>query len=164
MQDVQIHMMASGWDEDMIVILNSLPIPFWNFFDQSYQLPTPQACCQKAKRLPLIFSTSMADMETVETAYALISTYNDCITSMQCTLAYPSIHSDIHLNVISTFQKRIPNAIIGYSGHEIYFNYYSSHYFEGKSSGAPLYFGPKVGRWRPCSITGTRWPCKVMPV
>ena len=32
---------------------------------------------------------------------------------------FPAAPSDIHLNVIQTFQHYFPNAVIGYSGHEV---------------------------------------------
>ena len=60
----------------------------------------------------------MANMDTVRKAYDLVSRYNNQVALLQCTSTYPAAPSDIHLNVIQTYQHDFPNAVIGYSGHE----------------------------------------------
>lgn len=38
---------------------------------------------------------------------------------MQCTSSYPAPFSELNLNVIRTFIEEFPDAVIGYSGHEL---------------------------------------------
>ena len=71
------------------------------------------------KNKPIILSTGMADMEIVNKAYELVTKYNNNIAILQCTSTYPAKFEEINLNVIQTYKKEFPNAIIGYSGHEL---------------------------------------------
>jgi sialic acid synthase SpsE len=72
---------------------------------------------QKGK--PMLLSTGMADKEMVRKAYSLVKKTNDQIALMQCTSTYPSPFSELHLNVLHTYKKEFPDAVIGYSGHEL---------------------------------------------
>ena len=40
------------------------------------------------------------------------------LSILHCVSTYPSPPNELNLNVIKTFQKRYPDFIIGYSGHE----------------------------------------------
>ena len=58
-------------------------------------------------------------MEIVKQAYNLVKNFNNNIAILQCTSTYPAKFEEINLNVIQTYKKEFPNAIIGYSGHEL---------------------------------------------
>jgi sialic acid synthase len=108
---------ASGWDEESVDFLYDLGVPFFKM--ASADLTNFPLLVHTAKKgLPIIISTGMADMETVVKAYDIVSKYNNDIIILQCTSTYPALPDDIHLNVIQTYKKRFPNAVIGYSGHE----------------------------------------------
>lgn len=108
---------ASGWDEDSVDFLFDLGVPFFKM--ASADLTNFPLLVHTAKKgLPMIISTGMADMDIVCKAYDLVSKYNNDIVILQCTSSYPTLDEDIHLNVIQTYKKRFPNAVIGYSGHE----------------------------------------------
>lgn len=114
---VGILFTASGWDEDSVDFLDKLGVPFFKMASADLtNFPLLEHTAKKGK--PMIISTGMADMETVCKAYDLVSKYNNDIVILQCTSSYPTLDEDIHLNVIQTYKKRFPNAIIGYSGHE----------------------------------------------
>jgi sialic acid synthase SpsE len=108
---------ASGWDEESIDFLDKLGVPFFKMASADLT-NIPLLLHASKKNKPLILSTGMANMKTVELAYSKIKNINSDIAILQCTSTYPSSFSEINLNVIQTYLKKFPNAIIGYSGHE----------------------------------------------
>jgi len=108
---------ASGWDEESIDFLNEIDVPFFKMASADLtNFPLLEHTAKKGK--PMILSTGMASMDTVKLAYELVSKFNDKIVLLQCTSSYPTPVDQIHLNVIPTYIKEFPNAVIGYSGHE----------------------------------------------
>lgn len=108
---------ASGWDEESVDFLDSLDVPFFKM--ASADLTNFPLLVHTAKKgRPMIVSTGMADYNTVKKAYNLIKQYNDKIVIMQCTSSYPAPLEELDLNVLYTYAKDFPNAVIGYSGHE----------------------------------------------
>lgn len=117
-QEVGIHMTASGWDEESVDFLASIPVPFLKMASADLtNFPLLEHAAKKG--LPIVLSTGMSDMSTVENAYALVSKYNPRVAIMQCTSTYPCKPKDIHLNVLKTYAVAFPNAMLGYSGHEV---------------------------------------------
>ncbi|MBC8313783.1 MAG: N-acetylneuraminate synthase family protein [Candidatus Cloacimonetes bacterium] len=109
---------ASGWDEESVDFLDELGIPFFKVASADLtNFPLLIHIAKKNK--PMIISTGMSDFETVKSAYNLISEINNQIAILQCTSTYPSEFDEIHLNVLKTYQKEFPDAVIGYSGHEL---------------------------------------------
>lgn len=112
-----IHFTASGWDEESVDFLDSLPVPFFKMASADLtNFPLLTHTAKKGK--PMILSTGMADMETVRKAVALVSAINPDIVLMQCCSSYPAPMDHLNLNVLYTYQKEFPNCVIGYSGHE----------------------------------------------
>lgn len=108
---------ASGWDEESVDFLDNLGVPFFKM--ASADLTNKNLLihtCKKGK--PVILSTGMADMEMVKRSYNLAKKYNNKIVIMQCTSSYPAPFNELDLNVIRTYHREFPEAIIGYSGHE----------------------------------------------
>ncbi len=109
---------ASGWDEESIDFLDELGVLFFKMASADLtNLPLLEHTAKKGK--PVVLSTGMADLATVCSAYEHISKYNDQIGILQCTSTYPSVFSEIHLNVLHTYKKEFPKVVIGYSGHEL---------------------------------------------
>ena len=109
---------ASGWDEESIDFLDKLGVSFFKMASADLtNFPLLKHTAKKNK--PIILSTGMADMEIVNKAYELVTKYNNNIAILQCTSTYPAKFEEINLNVIQTYKKEFPNAIIGYSGHEL---------------------------------------------
>ena len=113
-----IDFAASGWDEESIDFLDDLGVPFFKMASADItNFPLLEHAAKKNK--PLIISTGMSDMNTVEKAVALISKINSQIGILQCTSTYPTSFDQIHLNVITTFNEKFSDCVIGYSGHEL---------------------------------------------
>ena len=108
---------ASGWDEESVNFLDRIGVPFFKMASADLtNFPLLEHTAKKGK--PMIISTGMADMITVKKAYNLVSKYNNKIILLQCTSTYPTLPNEINLNVLKTYKKEFPNAVIGYSGHE----------------------------------------------
>ena len=113
-----IDFAASGWDEESIDFLDDLGVPFFKMASADItNFPLLEHTAKKGK--PMIISTGMSNMNTVEKAVKLISTINKQIGILQCTSTYPTSFDQIHLNVIKTFNEKFSDCVIGYSGHEL---------------------------------------------
>ena len=116
-RDLDIIFSASGWDEESIDFLDELDVPFFKMTSADMtNFPLLTHTAKKDK--PMIMSTGMANMEMVKSAYSLVQPINNQIAILQCTSTYPSAFSEVHLNVLQTYIKEFPDAVIGYSGHE----------------------------------------------
>ena len=116
--DRNVDFIASGWDEESINFLDQLGVPFYKMASADLtNIPLLIHTAQKGK--PMILSTGMADMSMVETAVKTIEPYGVDLAILQCTSTYPSVFEEINLRVLKTFETTFPNAVIGYSGHEL---------------------------------------------
>ena len=115
--DIDIIFCASGWDEESIDFLDILGVPFFKMTSADLtNLPLLIHTAKKGK--PMIMSTGMANLEMVKSSYSLVQAINNQIAILQCTSTYPSAFSELNLNVLQTYMKEFPYAVIGYSGHE----------------------------------------------
>ena len=113
-----IDFAASGWDEESIDFLYELGVPFFKMASADItNFPLLEYAAKKGK--PMIISTGMSDMATVEKAVGLVKKFNKQIGVLQCTSTYPTSFDQIHLNVINTFKEKFSDCVIGYSGHEL---------------------------------------------
>jgi len=116
--ELHVDFIASGWDEESIDLLDGLGVPFFKMASADLSnIPLLVHTAQKKK--PMIISTGMADMEMVKTAINAIEPYDVPLAILQCTSTYPSVFEEINLQVLKTFSQEFPNAVIGYSGHEL---------------------------------------------
>ncbi len=114
----QVDFIASGWDEESIDFLDTLGVPFFKMASADLSnIPLLIHTAKKGK--PMILSTGMADMDMVKLAVNAITPYNNQLAILQCTSTYPSIFEEINLRVLDTFMREFPQAVIGYSGHEL---------------------------------------------
>ena len=67
---------------------------------------------------PMIISTGGANLEDVDAAVKTIQNEGAPLAVLQCTAAYPPRYEELNLNVITTFRKRYPDVVVGYSGHD----------------------------------------------
>lgn len=76
---------------------------------------------EKAAKLniPLVVSTGMQTMETVDKIYNIIRAHHTNFVLMHCVSAYPTPLADANLNLIGVYKERYPSVHIGYSGHEL---------------------------------------------
>lgn len=113
-----VSFIASGWDEESVNFLDHLGVPFFKMASADLtNFPLLEHTAKKNK--PIILSTGMSDIGTVRKAYELVSKYTNQIAILQCTSTYPTNFEEIHLNVIRSYKRLFPDAVIGYSGHEL---------------------------------------------
>ncbi|MCF7808985.1 MAG: N-acetylneuraminate synthase family protein [Candidatus Marinimicrobia bacterium] len=116
--ELGVDFIASGWDEESIDFLDRLGVPFFKMASADLSnIPLLEHTAKKGK--PMIISTGMSDMDMVKTAIDTIQPYTVPFAILQCTSTYPSKFSEINLNVISTLSREFPEAVVGYSGHEL---------------------------------------------
>lgn len=116
--ELGVDFIASGWDEESIDFLDELGVPFYKMASADLtNIPLLTHTAQKGK--PMILSTGMADMDMVQTAVKAIEPFEVPLAILQCTSTYPSVFEEINLGVIATFKRDFPEAVIGYSGHEL---------------------------------------------
>lgn len=116
--DKGVDFIASGWDEESIDFLDELDIPFFKMASADLtNIPLLVHTAKKSR--PMVLSTGMANMEMVRFAVDAISPFNTQLAILQCTSTYPSVFEEINLNVLNTFRTEFPDAVIGYSGHEL---------------------------------------------
>ncbi len=113
-----LDFIASGWDEDSIDFLDELGV---NYFKMASADLTnfPLLLHTARKNKPMVLSTGMADMNMVKEAVKTVLSVNPQLAILQCTSTYPSQFSEINLNVLTTYREAFPDAVIGYSGHEL---------------------------------------------
>ncbi len=117
-EEHRVDFIASGWDEESIDFLDNLGVPFYKMASADLtNIPLLVHTAKKNK--PMIISTGMASMEMVETAVNAIKPFQVPLCILQCTSTYPSVFEEINLGVIHTFKQSFPEAVIGYSGHEL---------------------------------------------
>lgn len=115
---LEVDFIASGWDEESIDFLDKLGIPFFKMASADLtNIPLLVHTAQKGK--PIILSTGMSDLEMVKTAVNAIEPYDVPLAILQCTSTYPSIFEEINLQVMGAYSQEFPDAVIGYSGHEL---------------------------------------------
>ncbi len=113
----EILFCASGWDEESIDFLDELGMAFFKMASADLtNFPLLVHTAKKGK--PMILSTGMANLDQVKTAYDTIININNNVAVLQCTSTYPAVFEEINLNVLHTYKKEFPNAVLGYSGHE----------------------------------------------
>lgn len=61
----------------------------------------------------------MCTWQNVIDIYDYVRSHHTNFALLQCTSAYPTPVEDVNLNVIRLYQKRFPEIVIGYSGHEL---------------------------------------------
>ncbi|MDP6180469.1 MAG: N-acetylneuraminate synthase family protein, partial [Desulfatiglandales bacterium] len=67
---------------------------------------------------PVILSTGGGTMQDVQRAYDAIMPINPQLAILQCTASYPCEFHEMNLRVITTFQQRFPDNVIGLSAHD----------------------------------------------
>jgi N-acetylneuraminate synthase/sialic acid synthase len=108
---------ATVFDFQSLEFLKNLDMPLYKIASGDIRnTPLLEAVAKTNK--PIIYSTGGSTIEDVRRAYEAIKKYNDQICIMQCTSAYPAMYDELDLNVIPTFKKEFPDAVMGFSGHD----------------------------------------------
>jgi 3-deoxy-D-glycero-D-galacto-nononate 9-phosphate synthase len=86
-------------------------------------------------KIPIIISTGMADINDLDDALDVITSYHDDVTILHCVSEYPTHPAHVNYNTISYLLENYGDYIIGYSDH-------TSRYFSSGSIAAAM--GAKV--------------------
>lgn len=115
--EIGILFTASGWDEDSVDFLDALGVPFFKMASADLtNYPLLEHTAKKGK--PMIISSGMVDMATVEGAVGFLKQFTSNIVLLQCTSTYPCKAETVNLRVMETYRQTFPDVVIGYSGHE----------------------------------------------
>jgi N-acetylneuraminate synthase/sialic acid synthase len=110
--------LATAFDFESVDFLEDVGIPGYKIASGDIT-NYPLLVYISSKKKPCILSTGASTMEEVKSAYKMISRNTSQVCIMQCTAGYPvEDYNEINLNVIKTYMKEFPEAVIGYSGHE----------------------------------------------
>jgi N-acetylneuraminate synthase/sialic acid synthase len=113
-----VHFFASAWDEEAVDFVLDLGCPALKIASADLtNLPLLEYVCRKAD-IPILISTGMAEHKEVEQAVQVLDEYDKQYCLMQCTSSYPAAVEEINLEVLKSYQRAFPKAVIGYSGHE----------------------------------------------
>ncbi|KAL1123008.1 hypothetical protein AAG570_003332 [Ranatra chinensis] len=115
---VGIPLTASAMDPVSLDFLDSIGVPFIKIGsgDADNEILLRRAALTGK---PLIISTGMSDMDTVDRIYATVSKRHKKFAMLHCISAYPTPPQSANLRVIETYLRRFPDVQIGYSGHEL---------------------------------------------
>lgn len=61
----------------------------------------------------------MTDIEGVKRIYQTVTRFQQQLVLLHCVSAYPTPVEDVNLRIIQEYQQLFPDAVIGYSGHEL---------------------------------------------
>lgn len=72
------------------------------------------------KRLPIIFSTGMANEEEINDVIDLLNKHQMTdVSFLHCVSLYPTIDEEVHLGKMKALQNKYPSTVIGYSDHSL---------------------------------------------
>ena len=116
-KELKVDFFATAFDFSSADFLANLDVPAFKIASGDLK-NIPLMRHVAAFNKPMLVSTGGASMSDVERAYDAIMPQNKKLCIMQCTAGYPADFSELNLNVISTYRKNFPEAVIGYSGHD----------------------------------------------
>ena len=114
-KELDIQWFASPWDVDSVKFLSQYNIPALKVPSASLN-DVELLMAMKGTKLPIILSTGMSTQKEVDETVNLLRGTD--LSILHCVSTYPTPPSELNLNVITTFQEKYPEFIIGYSGHE----------------------------------------------
>ena len=115
-RDRGIEWFASCWDEEAVDFIEQFnPVLYKAASASLTDLSLLKA--KKATGKPLMISSGMSTMDQIEGAIAAIGSEDLMIA--HSTSAYPCNVEELNLKMIYTLQAKYPEAVIGYSGHEV---------------------------------------------
>ena len=118
-RDIGIDWFTSPWDEDSVDFLMQYEIPYIKIASACVtDRELLKHCASTGK--PLLVSTGMCDLTTIEKIVGTIKSYGGQIACLyHCVSTYPARVDELNLQGIQTLQHQFPDIPIGYSGHEV---------------------------------------------
>jgi len=118
-KELGIKWTASVWDIDSLNFMTQYNVPF-------IKIPSAlitdhdllEACLIIG--IPIMISTGMSTMLQITDAISILDKDDSQkLMVLHCNSSYPSIDSELDLNMINSYQTKWPDFQIGYSGHEV---------------------------------------------
>jgi N-acetylneuraminate synthase/sialic acid synthase len=108
---------ATAFDFKSIEFLEKLEVPCYKAASGDLtNIPLLEAIAKTGK--PLIMSSGAGTLDDVRRAYDAVMRINSDLCLLHCTAEYPSDHKDMNLNVVRSYMKEFPQAVIGLSDHD----------------------------------------------
>lgn len=107
---------ASPWDEQSVDFLEQYNPPFYKIASAS-ATDKDLLLYIKSKRRPIVVSTGMMDEDIMDRVVKTLG--EDDLVIMHCVSTYPAKDNELHLQNIPRLIEKYPEALIGYSGHEV---------------------------------------------
>ena len=113
-----IDFLCTAFDINSAKFLIDLDIDFFKVASHSVtHIPLIEFLAKK--RIPIILSTGMSELEDIDLAYKIFKKNDTKLILLHCVSSYPTPDDELNLNIINTLKSRYPDCHIGYSGHEI---------------------------------------------
>ncbi|XP_065354546.1 sialic acid synthase [Calliphora vicina] len=118
-KEIGIDFTASAMDEVSLQQLDAIKVPFIKIGSgDANNFPLLEKAAKLAR--PLVISTGMQTMETIERIAAIMSNANKMnYALLHCVSSYPTDAKDSQIKMISILKNKFPQCVIGYSGHEL---------------------------------------------
>jgi len=116
-KEIEIDFFATPFDFKSLEFLEQFNFKYYKLASADVTNTIFQAEVAKTNK-ELFLSTGGATLEDVKRAKENICKFNEKLSILQCTAAYPVNLEDMNLSVITTFRKHFPDIRLGLSDHE----------------------------------------------
>jgi sialic acid synthase len=116
--DNGIEFMATAFDEPSVDFLEELGVSAYKVASADLT-NTPLLDYMANTGKPMFVSTGAGDLAEVRRAHDTIRRHHDKLCLMHCTAGYPTEYENLNLRAVVTLKETFPDAVIGYSGHDI---------------------------------------------
>lgn len=113
-----VELMSTAFDEKSVDFLEELGISSYKIASGDLtNTPLLEYIARRGK--PVFVSTGAGSLEEIRIAYKAITHHHDQVCLLHCTAGYPTEYENLNLRAIVTLKEAFPEAVIGYSGHDI---------------------------------------------
>jgi len=114
----QVEFLSTPFDIPSVDFLEDLGVPAYKIASGDLTNPTLLDYVARLGK-PMFISTGAATMDEIQIAYDTVLKHHDQLCILHCTAGYPAEYDTLNLRMIPTLKKAFPEAIIGYSGHDL---------------------------------------------
>jgi N-acetylneuraminate synthase/sialic acid synthase len=114
----QVEFLSTPFDIPSVDFLEDLDIPAYKIASGDLTNPTLLDYVARLGK-PMFISTGAATMDEIKIAYETVLKHHDQLCILHCTAGYPAEYDTLNLRMIPTLKEAFPEAIIGYSGHDL---------------------------------------------
>lgn len=117
-EENHVEFMSTPFDEPSVDFLEELDVGAYKVASGDLtNTPLLEYIARLGK--PMLISTGASSLDEIRIAYRTVAPHNDRICLLHCTAGYPTEYDSLNLKGITTLRTEFPDAIIGYSGHDI---------------------------------------------